>query len=126
MSHYGSYYGSPEETSDIFRLGYKYIAFHRPADKSLNVNANVFGGLNLARAVLPGMRAREEGTILWNGSFTGWQPGTGIGLYSATKATRLCRGARPWWLAEITDHLQTLIESNIAGLTRGDIVLRPS
>lgn len=45
------------------------------------------GGLNLARAVLPGMRARKEGTILWNGSFTGWQPGTGIGLYSATKAT---------------------------------------
>lgn len=95
MSHYGSYYGSPEETSDIFRLGYKCIAFHRPADKSLNVSANVFGGLNLARAVLPGMRGRNEGTILWNGSFTGWQPGTGIGLYSATKAT--VRGTPlPW------------------------------
>jgi len=49
-------------------------------------NTHVFGGLNLVRAVLPGMRARKEGTIVWNGSLLGWQPGCGVGLYSAAKA----------------------------------------
>jgi len=48
-------------------------------------NTNVFGGMNLVRAVLPGMRARKEGTILWNGSVTGWEPAPVSGLYSMSK-----------------------------------------
>lgn len=81
-------------------------------------SANVFGGLNLARAVLPGMRARKEGTILWNGSLLGIKPGVGVGIYSATKAS-----VRGLFLSKqrfsvfqmLIYHFQ--LESNIASLT---------
>lgn len=81
-------------------------------------SANVFGGLNLARAVLPGMRTRKEGTILWNGSLLGIKPGVGVGIYGATKAS--VRGSllskQCFYVFQmLICHLQ--LESNIASLT---------
>ena len=75
----------PEETLGLF----KYVLhLHNPNLLSLSLqqtSANVFGGLNLARAVLPGMRARREGTILWSGSLFGRDPVPIVGAYCASK-----------------------------------------
>ncbi|KAI0309241.1 NAD-P-binding protein [Amylostereum chailletii] len=49
-------------------------------------NGNLFGPLNVTRAILPYMRAAKSGTILWNGSMSAWIPFVGAGLYAATKA----------------------------------------
>ena len=49
-------------------------------------NTNVFGQLNVARAVLPIMRKQKSGTIANLGSIGGWQGTPGAGLYCATKA----------------------------------------
>ncbi|KDQ08534.1 hypothetical protein BOTBODRAFT_191676 [Botryobasidium botryosum FD-172 SS1] len=57
---------TPEETFDQF-------------------NTNVFGAINVARAVLPHMRARKSGTIVWIGSLGGWQAVPSAGLYVTTK-----------------------------------------
>jgi len=59
---------TPEETYDQF-------------------NTNVFGGLNVARAVLPYMRAQKSGTVVWVGSVGGWRAAPNMGLYAATKFT---------------------------------------
>ncbi|KAF8645764.1 hypothetical protein AX16_007631 [Volvariella volvacea WC 439] len=50
-------------------------------------NTNVFGGLNVARAFLPYMRARRTGTIVWTGSVGGWRSVPNAGIYAATKYT---------------------------------------
>ncbi|TQV94723.1 3-oxoacyl-(acyl-carrier-protein) reductase [Cordyceps javanica] len=47
---------------------------------------NVFGQLNVARAVLPVMRRRGRGTVANLGSVGGWHGTPGAGLYCATKA----------------------------------------
>lgn len=47
---------------------------------------NVFGQLNVARAVLPYMRRQRSGVIANLGSMTGWQGGSAVGLYCASKA----------------------------------------
>ncbi len=49
-------------------------------------NTNVFGQLNVARAVLPIMRKQKSGIIANLGSIGGWQGTPGAGLYCATKA----------------------------------------
>ncbi|WP_217642269.1 SDR family NAD(P)-dependent oxidoreductase [Curtobacterium sp. MCBA15_008] len=46
---------------------------------------NVFGALDLTRAVLPGMRARRRGTIVNVSSMDGIASLPGNGIYSATK-----------------------------------------
>ncbi|KAA1474651.1 NAD(P)-binding protein [Dentipellis sp. KUC8613] len=52
-------------------------------------NTLIFGGLNVARALLPSMRERKTGTIVWIGSVGGWRPLPNGGLYGAAKyATR--------------------------------------
>lgn len=57
---------SPQETFDHF-------------------NTNVFGALNVTRAVLPYMRERKSGVVAMFGSLGSWRSGPGFGLYSATK-----------------------------------------
>ena len=46
---------------------------------------NVFGLLNVTRAVLPSMRARRSGHVLNLSSLGGHQSGPGFGLYCSTK-----------------------------------------
>ncbi|EEQ30659.1 hypothetical protein McanMca71_000649 [Microsporum canis] len=47
---------------------------------------NVFGQMNVLRAVIPYMRARKSGTIANLGSIGGWAGTPGAGVYCATKA----------------------------------------
>ncbi|EOD44420.1 Short-chain dehydrogenase/reductase SDR [Neofusicoccum parvum] len=47
---------------------------------------NVFGQLNVLRAVLPHMRAQRSGVIANLGSIGGWQGTPAAGIYCATKA----------------------------------------
>jgi NADP-dependent 3-hydroxy acid dehydrogenase YdfG len=46
---------------------------------------NVFGLLNVIRAVLPGMRARRSGHVINISSMGGYSAGAGWGLYCSTK-----------------------------------------
>jgi NAD(P)-dependent dehydrogenase (short-subunit alcohol dehydrogenase family) len=69
-----------------------YIAFgameeNTPEETLNQFNTNVFGALNVTRAVLPYMRARKTGTIVFIGSIGGWRGNASIGLYCATKYT---------------------------------------
>ncbi|OAR00813.1 hypothetical protein LLEC1_04206 [Akanthomyces lecanii] len=56
------------------------------AEVQATFNTNVFGQLNVARAVLPIMRKQKSGTIANLGSVGGWHGTPGAGLYCATKA----------------------------------------
>ena len=49
-------------------------------------DANVFGQLNMIRAVLPVMRRQRDGVVANLGSIAGWNGSAGAGLYCATKA----------------------------------------
>lgn len=60
------YRSSPKETFDCF-------------------NVNVFGNVNVARAVLPYMRAQKSGTIAFCGSMMSWAGSPGAGVYVGTK-----------------------------------------
>ncbi|KAI5369411.1 Putative short-chain dehydrogenase/reductase SDR, NAD(P)-binding domain superfamily [Septoria linicola] len=68
---------SPEETYDCF-------------------NVNVFGVLNLARAVLPYMRAQRSGTIAHFGSVGSWGGVPGAAIYGGVK----------WAIAGLTESLR--------------------
>jgi NAD(P)-dependent dehydrogenase (short-subunit alcohol dehydrogenase family) len=46
---------------------------------------NFFGPLRLVKAVLPGMRARENGAIILVGSLQGILPSPGAGIYGSSK-----------------------------------------
>ena len=48
-------------------------------------NTNVFGAINVTRAVLPQMRARKSGTILFMSSIAAWLGTGGGGPYSSSK-----------------------------------------
>lgn len=48
--------------------------------------ANVFGPLNVYRAILPYLRTRRSGTLVTNGSMASWQPMPGGSLYTSSKA----------------------------------------
>ena len=49
-------------------------------------DTNVFGQLNVLRAVLPTMRRQRSGVVANLGSITGWYGVAGAGLYCASKA----------------------------------------
>ena len=48
-------------------------------------DTNVFGLLNVTRAVLPSMRARRRGHVINISSLGGYQSGPGFGVYCSTK-----------------------------------------
>ncbi|EJL80989.1 short-chain alcohol dehydrogenase [Polaromonas sp. CF318] len=48
-------------------------------------DTNVFGLLNVTRAVLPAMRARRSGHVINISSLGGYQSGPGFGVYCSTK-----------------------------------------
>ncbi|KAL1861174.1 hypothetical protein Plec18167_002877 [Paecilomyces lecythidis] len=48
---------------------------------------NVFGPLNLARTVLPSMRSRRSGTIVFISSMVAWTGSATMGAYAASKAS---------------------------------------
>ncbi len=55
------------------------------ADVEAVYRTNVFGLLNVTRAVLPVMRAQRSGRILNISSIGGYRAGPGFGVYSSTK-----------------------------------------
>ncbi|KAI2627392.1 NAD(P)-binding protein [Hypomontagnella submonticulosa] len=57
-----------------------------PEETLRQFQANVFGPVNVYRAVLPHMRARRSGILVTNGSMSSWYTMDGCNLYSASKA----------------------------------------
>ncbi|KAF8212903.1 hypothetical protein K438DRAFT_1957485 [Mycena galopus ATCC 62051] len=58
-----------------------------PEETLQQFNTNVFGALNVTRALLPYMRAKKTGTVVFMGSVGGWRGVPNAGLYAATKYT---------------------------------------
>lgn len=56
------------------------------AEIEAQFNTNVFGQLNMIRAVLPVMRAQKSGVVANLGSIGGWHGTPAAGLYCASKA----------------------------------------
>ncbi|KAL5600652.1 hypothetical protein FOVSG1_008464 [Fusarium oxysporum f. sp. vasinfectum] len=46
---------------------------------------NFFGAMNMTRSVLPSMRSRKSGTIMFTGSIAAWYGAAAGGLYASTK-----------------------------------------
>ena len=57
-----------------------------PEDTLREFQANVFGPLNVYRAVLPHLREKGSGMLLTIGSMAAWYPMLGCNLYNASKA----------------------------------------
>lgn len=57
-----------------------------PEDTLRQFQANVFGPLNVFRAVLPYLRSKRSGTLVTVGSMAAWYPMPGCNLYDASKA----------------------------------------
>ncbi|KAH6869052.1 hypothetical protein B0T10DRAFT_611659 [Thelonectria olida] len=57
-----------------------------PEDAMNEFKTNFFGALNVTRAVLPFMRSRKTGAILFMGSIAGWHNVGGGGAYGASKS----------------------------------------
>ncbi|KAH8781230.1 serine 3-dehydrogenase [Diaporthe sp. PMI_573] len=83
-------------------------------------NTNVFGQLNMIRAVLPVMRAARSGVVANLGSIGGWHGTPGAGLYCATKAcaTILAESLR----AEVA-HLGIKVTAVEPGYTRTNFLV---
>jgi NAD(P)-dependent dehydrogenase (short-subunit alcohol dehydrogenase family) len=62
-------------------------AVEESADKDVRrmYDTNVFGLLNVTRAVLPTMRAKRAGHVINISSIGGYRAGAGFGVYSSTK-----------------------------------------
>lgn len=62
-------------------------AVEESADKDVRrmYDTNVFGLLNVTRAVLPTMRAKRSGHVINISSIGGYRAGAGFGVYSSTK-----------------------------------------
>jgi NAD(P)-dependent dehydrogenase (short-subunit alcohol dehydrogenase family) len=57
-----------------------------PEDTYQQFQTNVFGALNVYRAVLPHMRSRKSGTLVTIGSMAAWFAHPGASIYNASKA----------------------------------------
>lgn len=62
------------------------VAESDPRDIERMVRVNLLGVYNMARAVLPSMRARSAGDIVNVGSVAATRPSPGFAMYAATKA----------------------------------------
>ncbi|KAH6649227.1 hypothetical protein F5144DRAFT_479358 [Chaetomium tenue] len=80
---------------------------------------NVFGQLNVSRAVLPHMRRQRSGVIANLGSMTGWQGGPAVGLYCASKA---CAGILSEALRAEVAHLGITVTAVEPGAFRTDFL----
>ncbi|KAJ5722748.1 hypothetical protein N7488_000783 [Penicillium malachiteum] len=58
-----------------------------PEETQRQFQANTFGPLNLYRALLPHLRAKESGTLITMGSMAAWYSMDGCNLYNASKAS---------------------------------------
>ena len=68
-----------------------------PEETFNHFNTNVFGNLNVIRAVLPYMRHQKSGVIALFGSLGSWRSGPAYSLYSGTKwaCSGIAEGLRP-------------------------------
>ncbi|PGH00157.1 hypothetical protein GX51_05970 [Blastomyces parvus] len=57
-----------------------------PEDTFRQFQVNVFGPLNIYRAVLPYLREKKSGTLVTIGSMAAWYPMASCNLYNASKA----------------------------------------
>ncbi len=57
-----------------------------PDETLRQFQANVFGPINVYRAILPHMRQKRAGTLVTIGSMGAWYPMRGTNLYNASKA----------------------------------------
>lgn len=71
-----------------------------PEETLQSFNVNVFGVLNLTRAVLPYMRAQQSGTIAHFGSIGSWRGVPGASIYGGVK----------WAIAGLTESLRAEVE----------------
>ncbi|KAM5352842.1 hypothetical protein ACJ41O_005564 [Fusarium nematophilum] len=88
-------------------------------DVKQEFDTNFFGAMNLTRAVLPHMRRRRSGTILFMGSIAGWHSIAAGGAYSATK---FAIEAAAESLAEEVTHLGIRVHVFVLGRFRTDIL----
>ncbi|KKY38221.1 putative serine 3-dehydrogenase [Diaporthe ampelina] len=83
-------------------------------------DTNVFGQLNMIRAVLPVMRAARSGVVANLGSIGGWRGSPGAGLYCATKA---CASILAESLRAEVAHLGIKVTSVEPGYTRTNLLV---
>jgi NADP-dependent 3-hydroxy acid dehydrogenase YdfG len=66
-------------------FGIDHTELVKPDDVDTMIDTNIRGPLNLVRAILPGMRERQEGHIINVGSIAGIEAYSGGSVYCATK-----------------------------------------
>jgi len=71
-----------------------------PEETFAQFNTNVFGTLNVTRAVLPYLRAQRSGVVANFGSLGSWRGGPAFALYAATK----------WSVSAISESLRPELE----------------
>ncbi|KAH7348513.1 short-chain oxidoreductase [Rhexocercosporidium sp. MPI-PUGE-AT-0058] len=81
---------SPSKGIDILvnNAGYLEIGVLEDLNDSqwrAQFETNVFGAVRLAKAILPSMRERGSGTVVWVGSVAGWKGEEGGGAYCGSK-----------------------------------------
>lgn len=80
-------YGNPDIIVNNAAYVQKGILEEASPENSLRqYQANVFGPLNVYRAVLPYLRKRGSGTLVTIGSMAAWFPISGCNLYHSSKA----------------------------------------
>ncbi len=74
----------------LVRLRYLILTvethYLRPEETLLQFQSNVFGPLNVYRAILPHFREKRSGVLATVGSMAAWYPMAGCNLYDASKA----------------------------------------
>ncbi len=83
----------------VYNAAYSFIAplLERPLEDALRVvDVNVRGPLRFARALLPGMAARERGGLVLMASMAGFQGGPRLAVYAASKAFNIVLAESLW------------------------------